>query len=155
MPSLDVVAPEFQGKMEYTKGDKEAIANINAMFAAPEAEYKILILDPSKCNIRFAPVFFEDPRLPLDGVMESRTFADGSEALSESKRMLDNAKDKYINQGNIQFKMTAVILSKSPSGKPMVQGFMDVEVSKSSTKYYVANNPHPRELRELQDEKEM
>jgi len=51
--------------------------------------------------------------------------------------------------------MAAVVLSKSPSGKPIVQGFIEVEVGKSNTRYFVANNPHPKALRQMQSEQDM
>ncbi|MGN0961379.1 MAG: hypothetical protein ACI4PF_04180 [Christensenellales bacterium] len=155
MPNINdtVVAPEYAGKLNIQNGGKEAVANIRSMFTN-DSEYKIVVLDP-KVTIPHAPTFFSDPQLPLDGVIATQNFTSGNDAYMASKKMIDMEKDKYIKQGNTNFNINAVILSKSPSGKPMVQGFIQAEVNNGSTNYYVANNPHPRQLRAMQPEQEM
>ena len=129
------------------------MSNIKAMFINDSA-YAIFIIDP-KISIPHAATFFENPQLPASGILHKQTFTSGHDAYRALKEMLDNAKNKYIEQGNTKFNMYAVVLSKSPSGKPVVQGLIETEVNNSNTNYFVANNSHPKELIKMNDENEM
>lgn len=158
MPKIDDFKPmpEYEGKESYVKGDKKSIENIESMFKRSDSRYRIMILDPKQVvQIPHMPTFFSNPQLPTEGVLQSSDFNNGQEAYTASKKLIDSAKDNYIEQGNIQFNMYAVVVSESPLGEPIVQGVIQAEVNKNSTNYFIANNPNPQVLKAMGPEQEM
>ena len=141
MPSLDnIVAPEYQGKV--LKGDETFLNTMESMYKQ-NGKYKVVILDPNEVKfIPHAPTFFERPTVPENSCLESQIFNSGRDAFAESKALLDKAIESHIKKGNQTFQMYALVLSKTKSGNNLVNGFIQAEVGKSSTKYLVAKNPH-------------
>lgn len=151
MPSIEV---------ENTTGKEFADAsNIKPMFIAPECEYKLVILDPSKVKgILNANIFFENPQVPEDSVLKYENFSSGHEAFLSSKSFLETTVNSIINnkkENNIHSNVIELVISKSPSGKAMVQGFIEAGINNSSITYLSANNPRPKELQVLREDMEM
>ena len=73
-------------------------------------------------------------------------FDSGKDAYMQSKALLDKAKEDHIAKGNQYFQMYALVLTQTKSGKSMVKGFIQAEVNKFSTNYFVAENPHDTTL---------
>lgn len=156
MPSMEdmVVAPEYQGKLE--KDDPEFTNTMRSMFNG-NGKYKIVILDPSKiASIPHAPTFFSNPTVSESSGLSFNVFDSGKDAYMQSKKLLDEAKDKHIAKGNQYFNMYALVLMQTKSGKSMVKGFIHADVNKFSTNYFVAENPHDTTLNVVKEaEQEM